>query len=255
MDLYALRLKGKQQRESEAAVKKIPEFELDFYPPFEGFPPEGITFLRRLKRNNRREWFQQHKDEYEQHVRLPMQSLISALQLHFRSFAPEYDLNPKRSMFRIYRDVRFSRNKDPYKTHVAAHFVLRGKPKGVEGSGYYLHVEPGEIYLGGGIYMPDGDQLKRIRRQIAEQQDEFIIIVKNRDFRRLFGTIEGDRLQRIPPGYPADHPMAEWLKLKQFFVGLSWPEKKCYSRSFVDDAARVFERATPFVKFLNEALR
>ena len=236
-------------------MRGAPSFDLDFYPPFEGFPREGVSFLRRLKRNNRRDWFQRHRDEYEQYVRGPMQSLIAALQPRFRLFAPEFDINPKRSMFRIYRDVRFSNDKSPYKTHVAAHFVLRGKPKGVEGSGYYLHIEPGEIFVGGGIYMPDGDQLKRIRKRIAAQSDDFLSIVEERAFKRTFGEVEGDRLQRVPLGYPADHPMGEWLKLKQFFIGLSWREKKCYSRSFVDTVARAFEQATPFVRFLNAAMR
>jgi uncharacterized protein (TIGR02453 family) len=108
-------------------MQRTPNLELDFYPPFEGFPREGVAFLRRLKRNNRREWFQSRREEYEEFVRLPMQALIASLQPHFRAFAPEFDVNPKHSMFRIYRDVRFSKDKAPYKTHVAAHFVLRGK--------------------------------------------------------------------------------------------------------------------------------
>lgn len=229
--------------------------DLDFYPPFEGFPKRGITFLKQLKRNNRRDWFEKHKPDYESFVKLPMQSLIAALQPHFQSFAPEFEVNPKRSLFRIYRDVRFSKDKQPYKTHVAAHFVLRGKPKGVEGSGYYLHVEPGEVFVGGGIYMPDGEQLKKIRKRIAEHSADFLSTVRNSRMERLYGVLEGEKLQRIPKGYPADHPMGEWLKYKQFFVGTSWPEKKCFKAEFVTDVARAFEAATPLIRFLNEALK
>jgi len=159
---------------------KSPLSDLEFFPPFDGFPREGIGFLKRLKRNNNRPWFEKHKQEYESSIKLPMQSLIASLHPHFQRFAPEFDINPKRSLFRIYRDVRFSKDKTPYKTHAAAHFVLRGKPKGVEGSGYYLHIEPGEVFIGGGIYMPDNDQLKKIRSAIADHSGQFLSIVRTR---------------------------------------------------------------------------
>lgn len=228
--------------------------DLELYPPFEGFTAKGIEFLTKLKKNNRRDWFEKHKEEYETFVKLPMQSLIAALQPHFLSFAPEFEINPKKSIFRIYRDVRFSKDKSPYKTHVAAHFVLHGKPKGVEGSGYYLHVEPGEVFLGGGIYMPDSDQLKKIRKAIVQRSDEFLGIVNAVRFKKAFRKIEGEKLRRIPQGYESDHPMGEWLRLKQFFVGLSLPEGKCRTAKFVDVVAQGFESATPLVKFLNESL-
>jgi uncharacterized protein (TIGR02453 family) len=243
-----------KDREERMVAGTVPLADLDMYPPFDGFPADGIRFLKRLKRNNSRPWFEEHKGEYESFVKLPMQSLIAALKPHFEKFAPEFDINPKRSLFRVYRDVRFSRDKTPYKTHVAAHFVLRGKPKGIEGSGYYLHIEPGEVFIGGGIYMPDGDQIKRIRRAIADQPDRFLSIIRDRRFRKRFGELEGDKLKRVPPGYDPDHPLAEWLKLKQFFVGADWPESACYKRSFVDEVARAFEETAPLVRFLNEAM-
>jgi uncharacterized protein (TIGR02453 family) len=183
-----------------------------------------------------------------------MLSLIAALKPHFERCAPEFDVNPKRSIFRIYRDVRFSKDKSPYKTHVAAHFVLRGKPKGVEGSGYYLHLEPGEVFIGAGIYMPDGEQIKKIRRAIADHPEEFKTILADKKFKKTFSKLEGDKLQRVPQGYEPDHPMAEWLKYKQFFVWVEWPETRCYTRAFIEDVARTFERATPLVRFLNDAM-
>lgn len=234
---------------------KSSPLDLDVYPPFLGYPKAGIDFLRKLKRNNNRQWFERHKEEFETDVKLPMQSIIASLQPYFDSFAPQFDINPKRSLFRIYRDIRFSKDKTPYKTHVAAHFVLRGKPKGVEGSGFYLHIEPGEIFLGGGIYMPDNDQLKSIRRAIVERSKEFLMIVHNKSFVRRFKKIEGDKLQRVPRGYDAEHPMAEWLKLKQFFVGVEWKEDKCLKKSFVEEIAKVYQEATPFVLFLNDAMK
>jgi uncharacterized protein (TIGR02453 family) len=226
----------------------------DFYPPFSGFSKKGIGFLKKLKRNNNREWFDRHKSEYEELVRFPMQCLIGSLRPHFAKFAPDFDLNPKKSIFRIYRDVRFSHDKTPYKTHVAAHFVLGGKPKGFLGSGYYLQIEPGECYIGGGIYVPDGDQLKKIRSAIAKHGDTFLKIVENKNFKKSFSPFHWQQLQRIPKGYSEYHTMAGWLKYKQFFVGVSWPETKCYKDSFVDDIAEVCETIAPLVNFLNDAI-
>lgn len=241
---------------AKAQVKKIarPPDDLEFFPPFDGFPKEGIQFLKALKKNNNRPWFEKHKEEYERYLKLPMQSLIVALQPHFARFAPEFELHPRHSMFRIYRDIRFSKDKRPYKMHVAAHFVLRGKLKGVEGSGYYLHIEPGEVFVGAGIYMPDGDQLKKIRKAIALNAEEFLSIVEKRKFKKKFGKLEGEKLQRVPVGYDANHPMADWLRYKQFFVWVSWPESKCHSENFVNEVMEVFEETTPLVRFLNRAM-
>jgi len=231
-----------------------PGLDMEIYPPFEGFPKEGLQFLKKLKRNNNRAWFESHKHEYEEHLKFPIQSFIFALQPYFQSFAPEFDLSPRRSIFRIYRDVRFSNDKTPYKTHIAAHFVLRGKEKGFVGSGYYFHVEPGEVFIGGGIYMPDSDQLKGIRKAIAQHADEFLSILNNQTFRKQFGKLEGDRLQRIPKGYDETHPLAEWLKLKQFFVGKSLAESSCYRPALVETVATICKDAAPLVKFLNRAV-
>jgi uncharacterized protein (TIGR02453 family) len=228
---------------------------MDLLPPFIGFPKEGLYFMRRLKRNNNRFWFEKHKDEYESFIKLPMQSLIVSLQPEFEKFAPEFDLHPKRSLFRIYRDIRFSKDRTPYKTHAAAHFVVRGKPKGLEGSGYYLHIEPGEVFLGAGIYIPDNDQLKKIRKALDIKAIEFLRIIKKTRFKKLFGLPDGNKLQRVPQGYPADHPMAEWLKLKQFFVGVEYDDKICRTSDFISTVSIVFQTATPLVRFLNNALQ
>ena len=237
------------------SAARHPLDDLEEYPPFAGFPKEGLTFLRRLKKNNRRPWFDAHRQEYEELVKAPMQSFVSSLRPHFERFAPEYELNPKRAIFRIYRDTRFSNDKTPYKTHIAAHFVLRGAPKGFLGSGYYLHVEPGEAFAGAGIYMPESDQLKRIRAAIDREQNEFLAIIHDRSFKKMFGRLEGNTLQRMPKGYSDDHPMGEWLRLKQFFVGVSMPDEKALRTAFIMDVAAICERATPLVRFLNDAVR
>ncbi len=235
-------------------MSKILFMDFDLYPPFAGFPKECITFLKQLKRNNNRKWFEKHKEEFERNAKKPMLSFIAGLQPYFTQFAPEFDLNPKRSIFRIYRDIRFSSDKTPYKTHIAAHFVLRGMPKGFIGSGYYIQIEPGEFFVGGGIYIPDGEQLKKIRKAIATCSEEFLSIVENRRFKKHFGPFNWSKLQRIPKGYDENHPMAEWLKYKQFFVGVSLPESKCYSGSLVDEVAAICEEAAPLVHFLNKSL-
>jgi uncharacterized protein (TIGR02453 family) len=231
-----------------------PAFDVDVFPPFEGFPKEAIIFFKNLKRHNDREWFEQHKHEYEEYAKLPMQSFIASLQPHFSSFAPEFELNPKKAIFRIYRDIRFSNDKTPYKTHIAAHFVLRGKERGLVGSGYYFHIEPGEVFIGGGIYMPDSDQLKKIRSALADHGEDFLAVVGSRAFKKRFGEIKGNSLQRIPKGYDESHPMAQWLKLKQFFVGISLPESACYKESLVETIASICKDATPLIRYLNQAL-
>ncbi len=163
-------------------MKQKTYLDIDMYPPFEGFPKEGITFLKNLKKNNNREWFGKHKPEFEEYVKLPMQSFIEAMKQPMATLAPEFQVDPKKSLFRIYRDIRFSKNKAPYKTHVSAIFHLKGHWE--QSAGYYVHVEPGEVFLGGGVYMPDGNQLKNIRTAIAGQSEEFLAIVQNKTFKK-----------------------------------------------------------------------
>jgi uncharacterized protein (TIGR02453 family) len=230
------------------------ELEEQQFPPFEGFPKESIVFLKKLKKNNNRDWFNAHKNDYEQYVKFPMQSFIASMQPHFADFAPEFDVHPKRSMFRIYRDTRFSKDKTPYKTHMAAHFVLRGKPKGFEGSGYYLHIAPGEVFIGGGIYLPDNDQLKKIRKSIAEHPEDFLNVVHKPSFKKMFPAISGEKLTRPPKGYDPNHPMIEWLKMKQFFTGLEMKEDICYKKDFAKVIAKYCKELTPLVNYLNAAM-
>jgi uncharacterized protein (TIGR02453 family) len=231
-----------------------PMIEDDFYPPFDGFPDTMIPFFKKLKRNNNREWFAKHKEEFEDTVKFPMQCFIASIAPLFAEFAPEFDVHPKRSIFRIYRDTRFSKDKTPYKTHAAAHFVLKGMPKGLVGSGYYFHIEPGEVFLGAGIYIPDGTQIKKIRAALDTHGKEFLAIINEKKFVKRFGTLKGDTLKRVPTGYAPDHPMAEYLRLKQFFVGVTLDESVITSEKFLADAARIFTDALPFVRWLNDAI-
>jgi uncharacterized protein (TIGR02453 family) len=230
------------------------EFNIDHaaFPPFEGFPIEGIRFLEKLKRNNNREWFKQHKSEYDKFVKLPMQSFIAALRHRMETIIPEIDINPAKNIFRIYRDTRFGNDKTPYKTNVAAVFHLRGYWQ--DSAGYYIHIEPGTIYVGGGIYMPTSAQLKLVRSAISECKNEFSTIVENKKFKARFGTLEGNKLQRAPLGYSPDHPMIEWLKYKSYYTGLEWNEKECRTADFVIKVANVYGDLRDLIRFLNRAL-
>ena len=222
------------------------------YPPFEGFPKEGLDFLKKLKRNNNRPWFAKHKQQYEEFVKFPMQCLIATLAPLIHEFAPEFEVHPNRSMFRIYRDTRFSNDKIPYKTHVAAHFSPTGCK--MTGSGLYVHVEPGEVYLGGGYYMPSSEHLRSIRGAIAARSDEFKSILARHEFRRLYGTLEGEKLSRVPQGYEKDHPMAEYLKFKQFYAGMSLDEKTALRKDFPKKVIESFTVIYPLVRFLNASI-
>jgi uncharacterized protein (TIGR02453 family) len=233
-------------------MKPLLPIDIEMFPPFEGFPKEGLKFLKQLKKNNNREWFGKHKAEYEEFVKLPIQSLIASLKAPMVKFAPEIDVNPKRSLFRIYRDTRFSKNKAPYKTHVAAVFHLKGHWE--DSAGYYVHIEPGTIYIGGGVYRPNSDQLKKIRSAIAERSKEFLDIVQSKIFMKRFRVLEGEKLQRAPLGYPTDHPMVEWLKYKSFYTGVERGEKECFSAQFVESITLVYKDLLPLIRFLNKSL-
>lgn len=232
---------------------KNPLDEIQIFPPFEGFPKEGIAFLKQLKKNNNREWFAKHKSEYEDFVKLPMQSIVAELNPLMKSFASDFVIDPKRSLFRIYRDTRFSKNKAPYKTHVAAIFQPTKNWK--DSAGLYLHIEPGEVYLGGGMYMPSSDALKKIRYAIASNSKRFLSIIEVKDFKKYFKTVDGDKLKRVPQGFAPEHEVAEWLKMKQFFISYTMGEGECYKNNFPAKVANIFEAMMPLVIFINEAIQ
>jgi len=217
------------------------------------FPPEGLKFLRSLKRNNRRDWFLAHRDDYEKHVRQPMTDVVERLAEDFRTFAPELVASPKASMYRIYRDVRFSENKAPYKTHVAAVFPTRGLAKH-EGAGLYFHVSPDEVWVGGGMYNPQTSQIHAVREHIAANTKRLRTIVESPAFRRTVGRLDGERLQRVPRGFPKDHEAAEYLRFRQFLAGREFPPSFATSPKFYQALLTVFRRVAPLARFLNEPL-
>jgi uncharacterized protein (TIGR02453 family) len=215
--------------------------------------PEALVFLRALKRNNRREWFKPRKERYEALLQAPMTALVERLAADFRSFAPDLVASPKASLYRIYRDTRFSENKAPYKTHVAAIFPSRGLPKH-QGAGLYFHVSPDEVWAGGGMYAPDTSQLHAVREHIATNLRRLRTIIESPGFRRGVGKLEGERLQRVPRGFPKDHEAAEYLRYRQFLAGREFPPSFATTARFYDGILKVFRQVAPLIKFLNEPL-
>ncbi len=217
------------------------------------FPSAGLKFLKRLKRNNRREWFLEHKPEYEECVRRPMIDLIQALAAEFETFAPEITVNPKTSLYRIYRDTRFSKDKTPYKTHVAAGFFHRELEKHA-GAGFYLHIAPGEVLIGGGLYSPAPEDLSAVRHHIARHHRRLESIIRTRAFRRIFKDLSGEQLVRVPRGFPADHAASGFLRRKQFLASRLLPPEVVAKPKFGGIVLETFRALHPFIQFLNEPI-
>src|SRR3954462_14117223 len=198
---------------------------------FQGFSPDAIQFLAELAQNNRREWFQARKRDYERLLKMPMEELCVALEQQFRSRDIPLHADPAKSPFRIYRDVRFSKDKSPYKTAAAASFGWAGDgvdaasgrshSDNVHASGGYFPLQPGEIFVGGGVWHPDGKWLNGFRQRILADHAGFLQVIEAPAFASVFGGIgdEGDSLRRMPTGFPADHPAADLLRKKNVTFG------------------------------------
>ncbi len=221
---------------------------------FGGFPPEALRFLRQLKRNNDREWFLAHKNIYELKVKAPMTELVLALGQAMQQSAPELIVDPKRAIYRIYRDIRFSADKRPYKTHVAAIFVPRGIPKKT-GACLYFHIEPTEVVIAGGVYMPDPVTLRALRQHIAANWEDLLAITSQRSFRNMLGNLQGERLVRPPLGFPADHPAIDVLRQKQFYVTQTEPAELAEGPKLFPRLLELFSAMIPLVRFLNVPLK
>jgi uncharacterized protein (TIGR02453 family) len=217
------------------------------------FTTQTLAFLRALERHNHRDWFQAHKEDYERVVRGPMIALVERLADALRSFAPDLVASPRTSIYRVYRDTRFSADKTPYKTHIAANFPHRLLPKH-QGAGLYLEIATRHVWYGGGMYLPTTSQLQLVREHIAAHHRRLRAIVGAPRFRRTFGEIHGERLQRVPRGFPGDHPAAEWLKFRQFLAGCEQPAEFALSPRFYRTLVEAFRTLAPLVTFLNQPL-
>jgi len=220
---------------------------------FTGFPAEGMAFLRSLKRNNRREWFQPRKHIYDEKVRAPMVALVSSLTAAMERFAPDYVRGPEAAIYRIYRDTRFSPDKTPYKTHVAAIFQRRGLDKHAS-AGLYFSVSPETIEIAGGVYMPTPDELRAIRTYLVDHHQEFRRILRGRTLRALMGELMGDELTRVPKGFDAEHPSADLVRRKQWLLDIELDPGLAATPKLYPELVKRLRAMTPFVEFLNAPL-
>ncbi|HZI41009.1 MAG TPA: DUF2461 domain-containing protein [Gemmatimonadaceae bacterium] len=224
------------------------------------FTSAALQFLRGLAAHNEKPWFEAHRNEYEQEVREPMRELVDEMLTRFGDFAPEIGGDPKRSMFRINRDVRFSKDKSPYKTHAACWFHHRGASRrvgsdGDEGSaGFYFHLEPGgKSMLGAGVWMPPRPQLNRLRDAIAEKPKQFERMALTLP-RRFGGIHDYSTLKRVPRGFSEDHPAAKWLRYQSFTSGRSLTDSQVTSKTLTSVLAREYAALLPLVRWVNGAL-
>ncbi|MFL2433738.1 DUF2461 domain-containing protein [bacterium] len=217
------------------------------------FSSKTLSFLCSLKRHNDREWFKANRERYETDVRQPMITFVERMESDLLDFAPELIANPKKSIYRIYRDTRFSGDKTPYKTHIAAIFPHRDLPKH-ESGGLYLHVAHDHVFVGGGLYRPTPQQLYRLREHIASHVDELQEIVTHSNFQKQFGELQGERLKRVPRGFDPQHPAAAYLKHKQLLAGVQRPASFATSPRLYSSVLRLFKRLAPMIHFINQPL-
>ncbi|MDA1080661.1 MAG: DUF2461 domain-containing protein [Gemmatimonadetes bacterium] len=228
------------------------------------FGPGALTFLRGLKKNNRKEWFEEHRDDYTREVLEPLRAVAGELDVRFAKLAPEFEANPKRSLFRIYRDVRFSKDKSPYKSHAALWVYHRAPGRGVGkeidgGAGFYLHVEPGASMVAGGIWMPPRHSLAKLRDRLADDHHRvFRSIVTAPAFVKRFGGLNvgeaGVKLKRMPRGFAEDHPAADLLRFNSFTVSARYSDREILAPAMIDKAMKDFALILPLCRWLNSAL-
>lgn len=216
---------------------------------------QTLQFLKSLKKNNKKEWFDKNRgryDEAKKNIEETTAEIIKRLSKTDESIA---HLQARECMFRINRDVRFSKNKAPYKTNMGVYFSKGGK-KGIQ-AGYYFHIEPGAAFIAGGLWMPMPEELKKVRQEIDYNFEEFNKIISAKTFKGLFGDLdrsEGYTLRRIPKGYEENNPAIEYLKLKSFIVTRKIPDDELSAKDAEKKVAAYFEKMKPFIDFLNRAV-
>lgn len=228
---------------------------------FEGFGPQALRFLGRLERNNRREWFERNRAIYEREVREPMRALVEEMDVRLARLAPELVGDPRRSIFRIHRDVRFSADKSPYKTNAACQFYHCDAGRGAgqdaagAGAGLYFQLARGECFVAGGMWMPARPALDRIREAIADAPADLEGLLQAPGFRRRFRRLDREALlKRMPRGYAETHPAAEWLRFRSFTATRMMGEREVESRRLPGILARDFAALVPLVRWLNAAI-
>jgi uncharacterized protein (TIGR02453 family) len=218
---------------------------------FPGFPPEALAFLRGLARNNDRQWFQPRKEIFETKVKAPMLDLVEAVNAGLAKFAPDYVTEPKKAVFRIYRDTRFSADKSPYKTHIAAVFHRRGGEKG-GAPAFYFSISAKEIGIAGGVYDPAPPQLLAIRSWLARNHKSFRAIARRPE--KLMGKLHGESLRRAPKGFPADHPALDLIRMKRWVYYASLDPKLAVTSKILPEIIKRFKAVAPVFEELNKAV-
>ena len=218
------------------------------------FSPEAPKFLRALKRNNDRVWFNDRKAVYERELKAPMLALIAELNERLLDFAPQHVRPPQKIAMRIYRDIRFSKDKHPYKTNVAAWWAREGLEK-TSGGGYYFQIDGTELTIAAGAYMPERDQLLAIRRYIVDHHEELRSILTVKKLKAVMTDLDGLKLTRAPKGFAPDHPAIDLLLHRQWGVSATLPIEHALRPTLAKEIADRFRLATPLVDFLNTPLQ
>jgi uncharacterized protein (TIGR02453 family) len=217
------------------------------------FREAGLKFLRSLRRNNRREWFEPRKPEFERELKQPMLALIETVNGAMEDFAPGHLRPPQKCMMRIYRDIRFSSDKRPYKSHVSAWWSREGLEK-TSGGGYYLHISPDEVLIAAGVYMPEREQLRAIREYLLVHHAEIRRLLTDRKLRSTMDSLSSMPLTRAPKGFPKEHPAMDLLLCRQWGVEATLASRVALQKDFADEVIRRFRLATPLVDALNTPL-
>ncbi len=217
------------------------------------FRPEALTFLRNLARHNDRAWFTPRKAQFEAELKEPMLAIVRRITDAMVDFAPNHVRPAEKSLFRIYRDTRFSSDKRPYKTHVAAWWSHQGLEK-TSGAGYYFHVSAKEIIIAAGAYMPEKDQLAAIRHWLLDHHREFKKLLQNPKVRSTYDEFEGNAHTRPPKGFPCEHPGMDLIRCRQWGLATELPAKAALKKDIADVVIRYFKIAAPVVDALNTPL-
>ncbi|HJW72607.1 MAG TPA: TIGR02453 family protein [Geothrix sp.] len=215
------------------------------------FTPALFGFLSDLAAHNDRAWFQENRERFEAEVREPMQAFILAFAEPLRTLSPHFlaDARPSGgSLFRIFRDTRFSKDKSPYKTNVGAQFRHRDCARDVHSPGFYLHLEPGGCFMSAGLWHPDPESLRKVRERLVSHGREW------KDLRTRGLAVAGEALKRVPPGFDPDHPLAEDLKLKDFYTYTPLTQRQVCAPEFLEQFTGMCRQNGPLVRFLSRAL-
>jgi uncharacterized protein (TIGR02453 family) len=217
------------------------------------FSEESLKFLRALKRNNRRDWFDPRKPQFEALLKAPMLRIIDGVASAMLEFAPDHVRPAQKCMMRIYRDTRFSNDKTPYKSNVAAWWARHGLEK-TSGGGFYMHLSATELICAAGVYMPEREQLMAIRTFLLEHHQELREVLADRKLQKLFTLDSGEVLSRPPKGFPREHPAMDLLKCRQWAVMARLPVELALEPALVKTIATHFRAAAPLVALLNRPL-